>query len=74
MKSKVTTDEQPPYYLAVGCRTAAKMIGICERTLWQLTKDGKIPHVKIGNRTLYRPSDLDEWLMTQLVPKPNLDV
>jgi excisionase family DNA binding protein len=34
--------------LAVRCREAAQLLSISERTLWSLTKQGKIPCLKLG--------------------------
>lgn len=48
--------------LALRPRDAAKAIGISERSLWQRTRDGEIPFVKIGSRTLYRVDALKEYL------------
>ena len=30
--------------LAIGLAEAAKELKICERTLWQLAREGKVPH------------------------------
>lgn len=43
-------------------RQTAKAMDISERTLWQLTKDGKIPHVRIGKLVKYDPSAVREWI------------
>lgn len=52
--------------LALRPREAAKALGISPRLLWQLTKDGRIPCVRIGGtkrRTvLYPLADLQAWL------------
>jgi excisionase family DNA binding protein len=52
--------------LALRPRDAAKALGISPRLLWQLTHDGKIPCVRVGNgkrRTiLYPTADLQTWL------------
>lgn len=54
--------------LALRPREAARVLGICQRTLWALTAPrGPIPCVKHGNGArgglvLYRVADLDEWL------------
>ena len=52
--------------LALRPREAAKALGISPRLLWQLTKDGRIPWVRIGGtkrRTvLYPLADLQAWL------------
>lgn len=42
-------------------REASQAIGISERTLWTLTKAGKVPHKKIGNRTLYPKDAIKAW-------------
>ena len=52
--------------LAFRPREAAKALGISPRHLWQLTKDGHIPCVRIGCGTrrtvLYPIDDLRAWL------------
>lgn len=37
---------------------AARICGLSVRTLYNLHDDGRLPFVKIGNRTLIRRSDL----------------
>jgi excisionase family DNA binding protein len=55
--------------LALRPRDAAKALGISPRLLWQLTKDGHIPCVRVGSgkrRTvLYPLTDLQKWLTQQ---------
>jgi excisionase family DNA binding protein len=55
--------------LALRPREAAKALGISPRLLWQLTKDGHLPCVRVGNgkrRTvLYPLADLQAWLTRQ---------
>ncbi len=41
---------------------AARVLAISERTLWQLTRDGVIPCVRIGRSVRYDPRDLVEWI------------
>lgn len=52
--------------LAYRPREAAKVLGISERTLWQLTHDGKIPCVRLGTgkrrAVLYPVAELQAWL------------
>ena len=52
--------------LALRPREAAKALGISARHLWQLTKDGHIPCVRVGSGTrktvLYPVADLQTWL------------
>jgi excisionase family DNA binding protein len=50
-------------------REAAKALGISTRYLWQLTKDGHVPCVRIGSGTrktvLYPMAELQAWLAQQ---------
>ena len=52
--------------LALRPREAAKALGISPRLLWQLTKDGHIPCVRVGDgkrkTVLYPLADLQAWL------------
>jgi excisionase family DNA binding protein len=63
----VPTDLSSP--LALRPREAAKALGISARHLWQLTKDGHIPCVRVGSGTrktvLYPVADLQAWLTRQ---------
>lgn len=59
-------DQEPVPPLALRPRQAARALGISSRHLWQLTRDGHIPCVRIGRgkrRTvLYPIADLEAWL------------
>lgn len=63
------TTESTSSPLALRPRDAAKALGISPRLLWQLTKDGHIPCVRVGNgkrRTvLYPVTELQAWLTRQ---------
>jgi excisionase family DNA binding protein len=63
----VPTDLSAP--LALRPREAAKALGISARHLWQLTKDGYIPCVRVGSGTrktvLYPVAELQAWLASQ---------
>ena len=52
--------------LALRPRDAAKALCISARLLWQLTKDGHIPCVRVGSgkrkTVLYPVADLQTWL------------
>ena len=48
--------------ILLSTRQAARLLGICERTLFSLTKKGEIPTVRIGRRVLYDPRDLRAWI------------
>lgn len=66
----MTNDVHSP--LALRPRDAAKALGISPRHLWQLTKDGRIPCVRVGagkRRTvLYPVAELQAWLAQQTSP------
>jgi excisionase family DNA binding protein len=55
--------------LALRPREAATALNISPRLLWQLTKDGHIPCVRIGTgkrkSVLYPVDALQQWLSTQ---------
>ena len=52
--------------LALRPREAAKALAISPRLLWQLTKDGEIPCVRVGSgkrrSVLYPVAQLQAWL------------
>ncbi len=51
--------------LLLSAREAAQALGICERSLWSVTKTGGLPCVRIGRRCLYDPADLRRWIESQ---------
>ncbi len=59
-------------HLALRPREAAKVLSISERTLWRLTKEGRIPHVKLGegrtHAVLYPVSELEKFLSQMVAP------
>jgi excisionase family DNA binding protein len=69
MTSGVRDMNIPPPALSLRPRDAAKALGISPRHLWQLTKDGIVPCVRVGTgkrRTvLYPLADLQAWLTRQ---------
>lgn len=48
-------------------REAARALGIGERLLWERTKAGEIPHVRIGRAVVYPVTLLEQWLCTRCV-------
>lgn len=62
-----------PSPLALRPRDAAKALGISPRLLWQLTRDGHIPCVRVGSgkrkTVLYPIGDLQAWLTRQAATK-----
>jgi excisionase family DNA binding protein len=48
--------------LLLSPRETAKMLSVCEKTLWTLTKAGEIPAVRIGRAVRYSMDDLHQWI------------
>ncbi|MDX1965346.1 MAG: helix-turn-helix domain-containing protein [Pirellulales bacterium] len=56
--------------LLVNSKTAARMLSICTKTLWQMSRDGELPCLRVGRRTLYSPAKLQAWIDAQAVANP----
>jgi len=48
--------------LTVNVKEAAKMLGVCERTVRMLTKNGVLPVIRIASRVLYSREGLIEFV------------
>jgi len=48
--------------LTVSVKEAAKMLGVCERTVRTLTKSGVLPVIRLASRVLYSREDLIEFV------------
>ena len=48
--------------LTISERMAAELLGVSERTLFNLRQDGDIPFIRIRSRIMYRVSALEAWL------------
>ena len=53
--------------LTVCVDDAAKMIGVCPRTVRKLTQSGDLPVIRIGNRVLYSRADLIKFVQQSSV-------
>jgi len=57
---------QPPGHeadcLALRPRDAARVLSVSERTLWGLTKQGRVPFVRFGKAVRYPVHLLRKWL------------
>lgn len=58
-----TPQEQP---ILISEREAARLLGVSDRTVWQMRKDGKIKAVKIGAAVRYARSELDRFISDQM--------
>ncbi len=61
----ITVQESPRPVILVDSREAARLLAISPRTLWQLTKLGTVPSIRIGRSVRYRVADLDNWAKKQ---------
>lgn len=50
------------YCRLIKCREAVAYLGICERKLWELAKDGRIQTVRIDRAVRFDISDLDAFI------------
>lgn len=53
--------------LALRPKDAAQALGIGQRLLWQLTKQGRIPHLRLGRCVVYPVDALIAWLERQTI-------
>jgi excisionase family DNA binding protein len=48
--------------LALRAKDAARLLGISTRTLWNLTKEGEIPHLRLRRAVTYPVAELRAWV------------
>jgi len=54
-------DDQPNIeQLGVSAKVAAEMLGVCERTMWRLAKNGHVRSIRIGKRVIFSVQSLRE--------------
>ena len=58
--------------IAVTVQNAAKLLGISDRTLYDMTNMEGFPAFKIGNRTLISVEGLREWVRDRVRPQGSL--
>lgn len=68
MSNSVRIPEQER--LLITAREAADLLSISERTLWQLTNDGRLPAVRFGRTVRYDPADLRAFIAASRSAKP----
>ena len=59
---KSVQPEQSIERIGVSAETAAEMIGVCVRTMWNLAKEQKIRTVRIGTRVIFSVQSLREFI------------
>ena len=63
----MTSKEIPPtsdqgQRLALTYREAAASLGVCERSIWSLVRDGSLPAVRIGRSVRIPVSELEKFV------------
>ncbi|MGN0179448.1 MAG: helix-turn-helix domain-containing protein [Monoglobaceae bacterium] len=58
--------------IAVTVQNAAKLLGISDRTLYDMTNMEGFPAFKIGNRTLISVEGLREWVRDRVRPQGSI--
>ncbi len=61
----IATQKLPTPVILVDSQEASRLLAISPRTLWQLTKLGTVPSIRIGRSVRYRIADLDSWTKKQ---------
>ncbi len=61
-----TIDSNKSDELLVSAANAAGLLSISPRTLWTLTNDGIVPHVRIGRRVMYSRTALRKWIHARM--------
>jgi excisionase family DNA binding protein len=59
-----STQETIPV-LALTPRQAARALNVCEKTLYNLTRAGEIPVLRVGRLVRYDPEDLRRWIRSR---------
>lgn len=49
----------------IRAQEAAELLGLSPWTIYKLAREGRLPHVRIGARVLFRRSTIMEWLARQ---------
>ena len=62
-KQMIAADTDSDEAINLNERQAAKFLGIGARTLWQLRRDGSVPHVRFGKTVRYPKPLLMKWLL-----------
>ncbi|MEL3973047.1 helix-turn-helix domain-containing protein [Rossellomorea oryzaecorticis] len=48
--------------ITLNVKEVAQMLDLSEDFIYKLTREKKIPHVRIGSRILFKRHSIEEWL------------
>lgn len=55
----------PPTPRLLTAAEVSDLLRIPKSTVYELTRTRRIPHLKVGRRTLFDPRRLDEWIASR---------
>jgi excisionase family DNA binding protein len=58
---------EPPRPRLLTAGEVAELLRIPKSTVYELTRTRRLPHLKVGRRTLFDPLVLDEWIASRNV-------
>ncbi len=63
-----STTAMPPVSPLLTAAEAAEIVGVSQERVWELSRQRKIPTVKIGRTRRYRAESIMEWIVDQETP------
>lgn len=70
MQKSISTQHQK---LGYSVTELSKLVGICERKIWEEIKKGKLQVARIGKRVVIRSNSVDLWLSQAEVQKADAE-
>ncbi len=61
----ITRKREDPEPLLVDVRVAARLLSVCERTVWNMAKRGELPSLRIGRAVRFSVDDIKAWIQRQ---------
>lgn len=59
---------EPNHKATITERQFCEMVGISRITAWRLRERNELPHCRVGNKILYLPRHVDEFLSAHELP------
>jgi excisionase family DNA binding protein len=60
-----TQSELMPKRILLTVKDLAEMMGVCKDLIYAESRKGNIPTIRIGNRYLFHPEAIEQWLRGQ---------
>ncbi|TJZ40065.1 helix-turn-helix domain-containing protein [Priestia megaterium] len=55
--------------LTITVKEAAEYIGVSKDLIYSLVREKRIPHIRVGQRILFRKQTIDQWFSIQEAKK-----